>query len=232
MNADSILPKRSQLLSLCPFVDTDGIVRVGGRINAATLPYKSKHKIILPPTARITQLILSDVHSNLLHAGVQLMMAHIRQDFWIPRARSVIRQFVHSCVPCFRQRRKICEQQMGNLPSQRLSPGRAFLNSGVDYVGPINLKTSAIRNCKIVKGYIAVFVCLVWRALHLELVSDLSTESFIAAFRRFVGRRGKCKILMSDNGTNFVGAQRELKSLAEMLQSQHLSNKFLADGTE
>lgn len=121
---------------------------------------------------------------------------------------------------------------MGNLPSQRLSPGRAFLNYGVDYVGPISLKTSAIRYCKIVKGYIAVFVCLVTRALHLELVSDLSTESFIAAFRRFVGRRGKCKILMSDNGTNFVGAQRELKSLAEMLQSQHLSNKFLADGTE
>lgn len=232
INANSLLPKRSQLLSLNPFVDDNGIIRVGGRINASSLPYNTKHPIILPPPAKITQLILAHTHMKLLHAGVQLMVAHIRHEYWIPRARSIVRQHIHSCIPCFRQKRKIAQQQMGNLPSQRLSPGRAFLNSGVDYAGPIQLKTSNLRNCKIVKGYIAVFVCLVTRALHLEMVSDLSTEAFIAAFRRFIGRRGKCQTLMSDNGTNFVGAQRELKSLTNMLQSQYISSQFAAEGTQ
>lgn len=227
------LPRKSKLLSLSPYLDNSNLLRVGGRIKNAQIPHNAKHQIILPPLARVSQLIFAEAHSRLLHGGVQLMTTHLRQDFWIPKARSIIRQYIHAhCVPCFRQRRHFSQQVMGNLPSQRLTPARAFLKTGVDYAGPINLKTSEIRNSKIVKGYIAVFVCLVTRAIHLEIVSDLTTEAFIAAFRRFVARRGKCQLMMSDNGSNFIGAQRELRSLTDILQSQHLANQLAQEHTE
>lgn len=159
------------------------------------------------------------------------MVAHIRENFWLPRARTNVRNFIQRCIPCFRQKNKLSQQQMGNLPSERITPARSFLNCGVDYAGPINMRTSEIRNSKVIKGYIAVFVCLVTRALHLELVSELTTEAFIAAFRRFVARRGKCQTMMSDNGSNFVGARRELKSLEDILQSQYLTNQLAREGT-
>lgn len=160
------------------------------------------------------------------------MLNHLRQKYWIPQARSNVRQYIHRCLPCFRQKRKMAEQQMGNLPPQRVTPARPFLNAGVEYAGPVNLKTSELRNSRHVKAYIAVFVCLVSKAIHLELVSDLTTDAFIAAFRRFVARRGRCKTIMSDNGSNFIGAKRELKFLGEIVKSQYLTNKLAADGTE
>lgn len=231
MGPNTELPRRSHLLSLKPFLDEDGLLRVGGRIDAANLPYNTRHPLILPPNARITQLILAEIHSSLLHAGVQLMVTHIRENFWLPRARTNVRNFIHRCIPCFRQKKKLSQQQMGNLPIERVTPARPFLNCGVDYAGPIKMRASEIRNSKVIKGYIAVFVCLVTRALHLEMVSELTTEAFIAAFRRFVARRGKCQTMMSDNGTNFVGARRELKSLEDTLQSQYLGNQLAKEGT-
>jgi hypothetical protein len=99
---------------------------------------------------------------------------------------------------------------MGNLPSERVQPQRPFLISGVDYAGPYLIKTNNLRNTRKVKAYIALFVCFSTKAVHLELVGDLSTESFLAAFKRFTSRRGHVKQIFSDNGSNFVGAEREL----------------------
>lgn len=95
---------------------------------------------------------------------------------------------------------------MGNLPTPRVNETRAFLNSGVDYAGPINLKMWKGKCNKISKAYICVFICLFTKGLHLELASDLSSETFLAAFKRFTYRRGHIQNLYSDNGTNFVGA--------------------------
>lgn len=226
------LPRKSQLLSLNPYIDDEGLLRVGGRIDSASLPFDTKHPLILPPSSKITQLIISEAHLNLLHGGIQLMTSHIRQKYWLPRIRSHLKYHIHRCIPCFRQKKQFSQQQMGNLPPQRLTPARAFLNSGVDYAGPVTLRTSELRNSKLIKGYIAVFVCLCTRAIHLEMVSDLTTDAFLASFRRFVARRGKVKLLMSDNGTNFVGARRELKELAKILQSQYLTTKLTSEGTE
>ncbi|CAL1677400.1 unnamed protein product [Lasius platythorax] len=102
---------------------------------------------------------------------------------------------------------------MGNLPRGRVSPGRPFLRTGVDYAGPINLRTTKGRGHRAYKGFIAVFMCLCTRAIHLEVASDYSSEAFLAAFRRFTARRGFCTDMYSDCGTNFVGADRELRDL-------------------
>ena len=118
---------------------------------------------------------------------------------------------------------------MGNLPYPRVNETRAFLNSGVDYAGPINLKKWKGRCNKFTKAYICVFVCLSTKALHLELVSDLSSEAFLAAFKRFTSRRGQIQNMYSDNGTNFVGANKILQNdckKAEMQWKQDLEIKF------
>ena len=102
---------------------------------------------------------------------------------------------------------------MGNLPQNRLSFTRPFFNTGVDYCGPFCVKEHRHRNRTKVKTYVAVFVCFSTKALHLELVSDLMIEAFIACLRRFLARRGILNFISSDNATTFIGARKELKNL-------------------
>jgi hypothetical protein len=108
---------------------------------------------------------------------------------------------------------------MGDLPKERLQPSRPFSTSGVDYAGPYLIKSSKLRNAKKVKSYIALFVCFSTKAVHLELVGDLTTESFLAAFKRFTSRRGHVSEIFSDNGTNFIRAE------CEFLRSEKLKKK-------
>ncbi|XP_020913427.1 uncharacterized protein LOC110251106 [Exaiptasia diaphana] len=141
-------------------------------------------------------------------------MATIRQTYWIIGARDLIRRFVHKCIVCRRQRAETMQQIMGSLPSDRITSGaRAFVNTGVDFAGPVSLKTGRGRGSRTEKAWIALFVCLAVKAVHLELVTSLSTEAFIATLKRFIARRGKPKAMYSDNGTNFVGARKELRRL-------------------
>ena len=109
---------------------------------------------------------------------------------------------------------------MGELPSARIMPAPPFSKTGVDFAGPVTLKRGHTRKPSYVKAYISLFICLATKAVHLELVSSLSTADFLAAFRRFVARRGCPVEVLSDNGTNFVGANRELQELYQHLESQ------------
>lgn len=112
---------------------------------------------------------------------------------------------------------------MGELPKPRVNPAPPFNQVGIDYCGPFYLKEKKFRNRVKVKAYVTVFVCLVVEAVHLELVTDLTTEGFISALRRFISRRGLCQDIYSDNGTNFVGANNVLKELYTTLNdpNQH-----------
>jgi hypothetical protein len=111
------------------------------------------------------------------------------------------------------------QQLMGELPSSRVQPSRQFLTIGVDYAGPIQQRLGAPCSKKITKGYIAIFVCFVTKAVHIEVVISLTTEAFLAALRRFIARRGKPRTIYSDNGTHFQGASNQLHELYKMLQS-------------
>ncbi|XP_055910723.1 uncharacterized protein LOC129945090 [Eupeodes corollae] len=137
-------------------------------------------------------------------------------------------------MACFRQLQATTTQLMGNLPSLRLSPSFAFYRTGCDYAGPITLRIARGRNPKYTKGYFALFVCMATKALHLEVVSDLSTDAFIASLRRFIARRGKCSIVYSDNGTNFQGAARTLCECIKLVRSEehnHLVSSTLTAET-
>lgn len=112
---------------------------------------------------------------------------------------------------------------MSDLPTDRVQPGRAFLKCGVDYAGPFLLKSGLRKNAPV--AYVCLFVCFTTRAVHLELVGDLSTDAFLRALNRFFDRRGNSEVIYSDNATNFVGAQRQLKELYQLFQNDEHKQK-------
>ena len=125
----------------------------------------------------------------------------------------------HQCLTCYKFKAQASQQLMGELPSTRVQPSRPCLTTGMDYAGPVSLKLGPPRGKMITKGYIAIFVCFVTKAVHIEVVTSLTTEAFLAALRWFIARQGKPRTLYSDNDTNFQGAANELHQLAKMLQS-------------
>lgn len=204
------LDHRSKLISLAPFLDGNGLLRVRGRLENSTLSFDERHPIILPPNAHFTKLVIDRFHERTMHGGVQLMSSLIRRQYWIVNARTTIRHRIHKCLTCFRHRAATIHQLMGSLPSARVRiTTRPFVHTGVDYCGPIELRASKGRGIKSYKGYIAVFICLTVKAVHVECVDGLTTDAFLSAFRRFVSRRGLPSDMYSDNGTNFVGAANE-----------------------
>jgi len=120
---------------------------------------------------------------------------------------------IHQCLTCYRFKAQATQQLMGELPSTRVQPSRPFLTTGVDYAGPISLILGTPRSKTITKGYIAIFICFLTKAVHIEVVTSLTTEAFLAALRRFIACRGKAGTIYSDNGTNFQGAAYELHEI-------------------
>ncbi|XP_029163408.1 uncharacterized protein LOC114934860 [Nylanderia fulva] len=184
-------PPRSHLARLSPVLDDQGVLRVGGRLKHAQLPLDERHPMIIPAASWLTRLVIDSCHRRTLHGGVQLTLGLLRLRFWVPRGRTTVKQQLHRCVTCTRWRAATPQPPMGNLPRDRVTPTRPFLSTGLDYAGPILLRTSKGRGHRAHKGYIAVFVCFWSKAIHLEVVSDYTSEAFIAALRRFISRRGR-----------------------------------------
>ncbi|XP_049869877.1 uncharacterized protein LOC126369487 [Pectinophora gossypiella] len=219
---------------LNPFVDKSEFLRVGGRIHKSLLPFDSKHQVILPKNHPLTILIIDDAHISNMHSGAQSTLHLLLQRYWILSSRNVVRSRIHRCVRCFRARPPRSQPSMATLPATRLRPERPFLKTSVDFAGPFYVRANKVRNAKITKCYVAVFVCMCVKAIHLELVSELSTEAFLASLRRFTSRRGLCKDIYSDCGRNFVGCDRYLQELYNFLRTDKiqstLNNKILEQG--
>ncbi|XP_045535467.1 uncharacterized protein LOC106721755 [Papilio machaon] len=144
--------RRSKLITLDPFVDRDGILRVGGRLNEASLSNDFKHPVIIPNKTHLMKLIIKDAHLKTMHGGPQLMMSYIRTKFWMFGLKSAVRQCARECTVCIRHKGTTYQQLMGQLPAMRVTPQRPFLNTGVDYAGPVLIKTSKGRGNKSTKA--------------------------------------------------------------------------------
>ncbi|GBN54606.1 hypothetical protein AVEN_53101-1 [Araneus ventricosus] len=212
------IPKGSNLRNLNPFIDSNGILRVGGRLEYSNLTDNQKHPIILPESHRLTKLIFVYFHLKNLHVGPQGLLCAVRQKFWPIHGRNLSRKIVNDCITWFRNKPVVANQIMGNLPAERITPTFPFNVCGVDFIGPLLVKPVAQRRITARKMYVAIFVCFVTKAVHFELVTDLTSEAFIGCLKRFFARRGKSAFVYSDNTTNFVGAQSELKRLSDMLK--------------
>ncbi|XP_075151482.1 uncharacterized protein LOC142225579 [Haematobia irritans] len=211
LSAKKRIATSSTLLSLNPFVDNEGLMRVCGRLsNSPALTYNERHPIIIPYNCQYSRLLVRFIHEISLHGGNQLMLKLIRAQYWIPKAKNLIKTTINKCKPCTLYKHKCQTQLMSALPPQRAEYSRPFTHTGIDFAGPFDIKSYSGRACRISKGYTCVFVCFSTKAIHLEATSELSTAAFLGAFSRFVSRRGCPLHLYSDNGTNFVGASKTL----------------------
>lgn len=221
---------KSRLRWFHPFLDAHQVLRIGGRLSNSLLPFESKHQAILPSSHPFSALLVQSIHLRQLHAAPQLLLTILRLRHWVIGARDLAKRTVRNCVTCCRNRPKTIQQFMAELPSTRVTASRPFTTTGIDYWGPIQIKQQH-RRAAPRKAYVAVFVCFSTRAVHIELVADLSTAKFIQALRRFVSRRGICSDIHSDNGRNFVGAANELRRLINSKEHQAaVSQECLSNG--
>ncbi|GFT11074.1 integrase catalytic domain-containing protein [Trichonephila clavipes] len=226
--------KTSKLKALDPFLDENSLLRVGGRLCNADLPFEAKQQIIIPSKHKFTKLLFEHMHKKFFHIGAQGLVHQIRMQFWPINGKGIARKTVHDCIACFRQKHTGVDQLMGNLPSERVTPSAPFLNSGVDFCGPFQIKFKNQRKGIFLKVYVAIFVCLATKAIHLEAVTDLTTEAFIAALNRLCARRGRISTIMFDNATNFKGAAAELNRFIKLIcnKNETFANYFASEAIQ
>ncbi|KAL0853130.1 hypothetical protein ABMA27_012894 [Loxostege sticticalis] len=211
----------SHMSSLHPFLDSNSILRVGGRLqNATNLAYDKKYPVILPKSNNIVYMLIKKEHLRLLHAGAKLVLGSLSQNYWLLNGIREVKKVVHKCIVCFRNKAVAAKQLMGSLPSPRISMCRPFQVTGIDFCGPFDIKVARVRKPIINKGYIAVFVCFSTKALHIELVSDLTTAAFLACLQRFIARRGLPSYIYCDNAKTFKGASNKLKELYDLFSKK------------
>lgn len=179
---------RSSIRTLNPFIEAETIL-VGGQLGRSDIPYSVKHQMILPKSHPFTVAMINHYHRKTFHAGPQALLAAVRQKCWPIHGKELVKKLVRKCFRCAHAGPILMKQLMGNLPRERIEPERPFTNIGVDFMGPFHIHY-AIRGKKPTKAYGAIFVCFWSKAVHIELVSDLTTEAFLASLKRFVGRRG------------------------------------------
>ena len=205
--------KNGEFKQFSPFVDKEEIIRVGGRLSKAMVTYDCQHPAMLPYEHWVSLLITRHVH-RYGHSGVASTTAKVRRKFWILRAHNLAKKVKRECVFCKKIEHQVESQLMADLPQKRLMPHTPpFYYTSCDYFGPYKVKVG--RN-KTAKYYGVLFTCLHTRSVHLELAEDYSTMSYLQALRRLFSIRDYPKLMLSDNGTQLVGAARELR---EMVQS-------------
>ncbi|XP_048747853.2 uncharacterized protein LOC125660050 [Ostrea edulis] len=227
------LSRNSHILTLDPFLDSDNMLCIGGRIKHANIPLQEKHPLLIPGKHHIAKLLISQVHENVQHQGRHITEGALRAaGFWVTGAKLLIRTHIHNCVSCRKLRGSLEFQKMADLPPDRLEPSPPFTNVGVDVFGPWNVVTRRTRGGSAQsKRWAVMFSCLTTRAVHIELIEDMSSSAFINAVRRFTALRGEVKIFRSDRGTNFVGATNDLKIDAVNVEDGELKDYLYKSGT-
>lgn len=204
---------------LSPFVDKDGLLRVGGRLQHSSLSFTAKHPLLLPKKCHLSSLICDAFHKRLLHAGPRHTLSYIQRTFWIISAHSLVRQRIRMCHSCFRLNATPLQPPMADLPACRVQPAPPFYATASDFAGPFETKETSRRNSPKHKSYCCIFVDMASKAVHIEAVSELSTDAFMAAFHRFSARRSLPADLYTDCGRNYIGAARQLKEITSFLKS-------------
>ncbi|XP_006824596.1 uncharacterized protein LOC102806229, partial [Saccoglossus kowalevskii] len=195
------------------FIDEEDVLRCGSRIHNAPIEFVTKFPTLLPSNHELTKLIVLKAHSLILHGGVQSTVTQIRQQYWIPRIRQIVRSILRGCVTCRRVEGKAYANPVqAPLPSYRVNKLPAFTITGVDFTGFLLTKApDGTRG----KAYVCLFTCAVTRAIHLELVPDLSTRTLLHAFRRFAARRSLPSRMLSDNTSTYLSAAEEIRALVD-----------------
>ena len=224
--------KASKLKALDPFMDNDGLMRVGGRLQHADLPYDEKFPVILPSIKPKTRIEINDsvvtrliyhTHVKQMHAGPDWLLHHLRTRYWILSGKKTVQATINKCVACKRAVGRKLEQKMAPLPDSRLQTDVPWACVGVDFTGAFPIRQNEAGQHK--KMYVCLFTCMSSRAVHFECTDNLTTETFILALRRMMARRGVPRQMFSDEAKTFVRAARELATLETAVDLQRLDNE-------
>ncbi|XP_061185011.1 uncharacterized protein LOC133193026 [Saccostrea echinata] len=213
LKSEKPIPRDSKVSRLDPFLDSSGVLRVGGRLKRSSqLSLGEKNPVLIPNQHHIAKLLVLHYHEIIHHQGRLLTAGAIRAaGYWIPSCKRLIYSILSGCVKCRRLRGNFVYQKMADLPEERLLSCPPFTYIGVDCFGPWNVVTRRTRGGSVnSKRWAVLFTCLSCRGVHIEVIEEMSTSSFINALRRFTSIRGKVKEFYSDRGTNFIGGSREL----------------------
>lgn len=225
------IPKTSPIYQYQPFLDSDatnGLIRCRSRLEKSNeFSYDEKYPIILPDNNALVKMLVGWIHSvkGLHSGGLNAILHQIRSNFLVIHTRRVARSALSDCKTCVKFRAQPACEQIPPLPSFHIERSPPFFFTGVDFAGPIYTRNDKGEKCK---SYIVLFCCAAVRAIHTELVSDLSTYEFLLALRRFLNRRPMVSKIISDNALSFKRAATELKFIYKHIknpQTQSLLNK-------
>ena len=214
------IPPSSRLRALNPFLDSTKLLRVGGRLANSVLSHSQQHPAIADSKDTLIIQWFQHLHLSLCHCGPSLLLSYAGNHLHILGARQLSRTVCSQCTICRRVAPTWPTQLMGDLPAARVTPVRAFFHTGMDFAGPFTIKMGYVRKPTKLEAYLCIFVCLTYKAIHLEVVSNTTTQAFQACLRRFISRRNCPEHIYSDNGPNFTGAKNNLKKLYSWLQQQ------------
>ncbi|XP_055621953.1 uncharacterized protein LOC129765572 [Toxorhynchites rutilus septentrionalis] len=222
--------KSSPLFHLCPYLDSNGLLRVRGRTKACEfIDFHTANPIILPRDHYLTKLVVASIHEEYKHQNHETTMNEIRQRFYISRLKSVYRSMRNDCQRCKIDRASPQPPLMSDLPVARLAAfSRPFTHMGVDYSGPMLVLVGRRTE----KRWGVLATCLTTRAIHLEVACSLTTDSCILSIRNIMARRGTPSAIYSDRGTNFQGASKDLKEAMKKLDQDKLTAEFTTPRTQ
>ncbi|XP_054713434.1 uncharacterized protein LOC129222896 [Uloborus diversus] len=208
--------KDVKLKTLKVYKDEDDIIRLNTKIIYREDSHTFTRPVILPSQHHVVKLLIFSFHKRYGHVGTQMLLNLLREHFWILNGRKIVRLIISKCATCKRHSEKSLDADVAPITKDRIRDASVFEVVGIDLAGPSYLKDGK-------KVWVCLFTCAAYRAVHFELVSDISTDTFLLALRRFVARRGRCTVIYCDNGTNFVGAYNLFKTLG--------LNRIIEDGS-
>ena len=218
--------KERTLTGLNPIIDDRGLIRLGGRVDkASSWSYSQRHPTIIPKTSLIAKLIVRAHHERIYHLGYRSTLGAVREaGYWIVNGSGIVKACINLCTHCKKLRAKPNNQQMGELPEERLERTAPFTHIGMDVFGPFHVKDRRTE----AKRWGLVMSCLYSRAIHIEVLEEMTTDCLILALRCFLAIRGPVQTIICDNGTNFVGMANELSRQLD-LANPSLSNYLLSN---
>lgn len=223
INNQRKMPPDSPLKNVSLMMDSSGLLRVDGRLQRSQLDYNEKHPIVLPKESFLAKRVVVQCHRQVFHGGIRDTLAQVRERYWVVGARPLVKKTLKECITCQRFSSRPATQVTAPLPADRISEAAPFEVTGVDFAGPLLVRGATTTKC-----YIALFTCGVTRAVHLELVSDMSAASFLLAFRRFIARRGVPSTVYSDNALTFKKTSKDIAMLWAVIRNADVRS-FIAN---
>ena len=219
--------KDSKLTTLSPFLDNENIIRAGGRCaKAEYVPYGSRFPIIIPNhNHELTRSLIRHYHQKNLHTTIQQTYYLLREKYFLLGGKTAIQSVLSKCVVCQRLSKRLAKQREGDLPLERIQMVPPFYHTGLDALGPFHLKHAG-RGTK--KQFVLIACCMSTRAISLVPLRDMTSSSVINSLIKIHSQFPALKKLYSDNGSNFKGADREIREAVEAWNKENL-NKELAN---